>query len=386
MPLQESFNDNDKININILEKTSCFSTKDYHLRADSFAQTLTTSASDIERLNQDIDACFNKMRAEGHDNPILIGAIPFDITKQSTLNFYYDYDKSDKKTLTNYPVNNRTQITNKTSLVERDKFKGIVNNALEAFKNTALKKIVLSQAADFRFDGPQDLAFYLNALLDKNPDAYNFVIPVDGHQYLLGASPELLLSKQNHTFKSNPLAGSRPKLNDAERNQENIQELNQSAKDQNEHRIVVENILCNLVSDCVELKVSEYPDVLETSTMYHLSSTLQGVLREQSPNVLNLALKLHPTPAVCGKPTRLAKEFILNNEGYDRGYYTGLVGWMDLEGNGEWVVTIRCGLLDDKNLRLYAGAGVIEGSDPESEWLETEAKMKTILNLCDSTI
>lgn len=386
MPAQESFKDSDKVINNSSDKMSCFSTKDYHLTAKSFAQTLTTSAADIEFLNQDIDACFNQMKADGHENPLLIGAIPFDITRKSTLNFYHDYDKSDKKTLSLNPIKNETQITNKTLLIEKDKFKHIVNDALDAFKHTALKKIVLSQAADFSFDSPQNPAFYLEALLDKNSTAYNFVIPVDDHQYLLGASPELLLSKQNRNFRSNPLAGSRPKLNDAERNQKNLQELNQSAKDQNEHRIVVENILCNLVPDCVELKVSEFPDVLETSTMYHLSSTLQGVLRQQSPNVLNLALKLHPTPAVCGMPTQLAKEFILDNEGYDRGYYTGLVGWMDAEGNGEWVVTIRCGLLDNNKLRLYAGAGIVEGSDPESEWLETEAKMKTILNLCNSKI
>lgn len=88
---------------------------------------------------------------------------------------------------------------------------------------------------------------------------------------------------------------------------------------------------------------------------------------------------------MCGTPTQLAKDFILQHEGYERGYYTGLVGWMDAEGNGEWVVTIRCGLLNDKKLRLYAGAGIVEGSDPESEWRETEDKMKTILRLCDTS-
>ncbi|MGO1473332.1 MAG: isochorismate synthase [Psychrobacter sp.] len=382
MPLQECRQD--PVGDQTEQDFSCFSTNDYHLIATDFSHTLTTPASALADFNQDIEACFKKMKDEGCKNPILMGAIPFDITNNTLLNFYHSYDKSDKKPQRSASIKNKTQMVQKSLLVEQDKFESVVNHALETFKTTELKKIVLSQAIDFRFDGSQNLAFYLAALLEKNPTAYNFVIPIDEHQYLLGASPELLLSKKSRTVKSNPLAGSRPKLDALEHNQQNQQELHDSIKDQNEHRIVVENISRNLVSDCVELKISEFPDVLETATMFHLSSTLQGILKEKSPNALNLALKLHPTPAVCGTPTPLAKKFILDNEGYDRGYYSGLVGWMDAEGNGEWVVTIRCGLLNDTNLRLYAGAGIVEGSDPESEWLETQAKMKTILNLCDA--
>lgn len=363
---------------------SCFSTNNYYLEATEFSHTLTTPASDMNELNQDIDACFKQMEDDGYKSPILIGAIPFDTTKKSLLNFYRSYDKSDKKPQRLNTIKNETQIVRKSLLIEQGKFESTVHQALEVFKTTALKKIVLSQAIDFSFDGTQDLTAYMRALLEQNPTAYNFVIPVDKHQYLLGASPELLLSKSSRMVKSNPLAGSRPKLENIEHNQQNQRALYDSVKDQNEHQIVVENISRNLISDCVELKISEFPDILETSTMFHLSSTLQGTLKEKSPNALSLALKLHPTPAVCGTPTPLAKKFILDNEGYDRGYYSGLVGWMDAEGNGEWVVTIRCGLLNDSSLRLYAGAGIVEGSNPESEWLETQAKMKTMLNLCHS--
>lgn len=84
---------------------------------------------------------------------------------------------------------------------------------------------------------------------------------------------------------------------------------------------MVENIIRNLATHCVELKVSEFPDILETSTMLHLSSEFQGVLKQQAPDALNLALELHPTPAVCGSPTHVAKQFILDHEGYDRHYY-----------------------------------------------------------------
>ncbi|MGO2997566.1 MULTISPECIES: isochorismate synthase [Psychrobacter] len=364
---------------------ACFSTKEYHLIGKNFSQTLMTPAADTAHFNQRIADRFKEMKNNGDKNPILIAAIPFDIRNDAVLNFYSDYDKSDQKTKKTDLIKNETHIKNKTLLVNQDKFKKTVNYALETFKNTELTKIVLSQAVDVSFDKSQNLAFYLDALLDKNPTAYNFVIPVDNQQYLLGASPELLLSKNDRLVKSNPLAGSRPKRDSLEHNQKNQQALQESIKDQHEHKIVVENISRNLVADCVTLSMSEFPEVLETSTMFHLSSTLQGTLRKAAPNALSLALKLHPTPAVCGTPTQLAKDFILQHEGYERGYYTGLVGWMDAEGNGEWVVTIRCGLLNDKKLRLYAGAGIVEGSDPESEWRETEDKMKTILRLCDTS-
>lgn len=113
--------------------------------------------------------------------------------------------------------------------------------------------------------------------------------------------------------------------------------------------------------------------------MLHLSSIFTGQLRQGAADALNLALDLHPTPAVCGTPTDLAKNFIIENENYDRHYYTGLVGWMDSKGNGEWVVTIRCGLLFDNRMTLYAGAGIVKGSDADAEWHETESKLQTIL-------
>ncbi|HFF5122415.1 acinetobactin biosynthesis isochorismate synthase BasJ, partial [Acinetobacter baumannii] len=254
------------------------------------------------------------------------------------------------------------------------------------FEKKKVEKVVLSQAVEYEFNRHQEPENLLAALLKQNPNAYNFVIPVEHNNYILGASPELLLSKQGRIVTSNPLAGSRPKSKISEKNFVSQQELNHSEKDQHEHRIVVENIIRNLATHCVELKVSEFPDILETSTMLHLSSEFQGVLKQQAPDALNLALELHPTPAVCGSPTHVAKQFILDHEGYDRHYYTGLVGWMDAEGNGEWVVTIRCGLLSENKMRLYAGAGIVEGSDAEAEWLETEAKMQTMLNILNTKI
>lgn len=364
-------------------KFSCFSTKNYHLTVKDFVKTINTPAANITLFNDEIAKCFDEMKKQGSRNPILIGAIPFDITKKSSLNFYADYQKKPQKTSNFHPLRDRDQVevVNKSLLIQRQKFEGAVQLALNAFEAKKVEKVVLSQAVEYEFDHQQKPENLLSALLKQNPNAYNFVIPVEHNHYILGASPELLLSKQDRIVSSNPLAGSRPKSNISEKDLCSKQELHHSEKDQNEHRIVVENILKNLVSYCVELKVSEFPDILETSTMLHLSSEFQGVLKRQAPNALNLALELHPTPAVCGSPTDVAKQFILDHEGYDRHYYTGLVGWMDADGNGEWVVTIRCGLLSENKMRVYAGAGIVKGSDAEAEWFETEAKMQTMLNI-----
>lgn len=370
------------------KKFSCFSTKNYYLEVNEFVKTLNTPAANTALLNEEIAKCFEEIKKQGHQNPVLIGAIPFDITKKSSLNFYADHKKITQASSTINSLKNRNniEIINKSLLIQRQKFEGTVQLALDAFEKKKVEKVVLSQAVEYEFNRHQEPENLLAALLKQNPNAYNFVIPVEHNNYILGASPELLLSKQDRIVTSNPLAGSRPKSKISEKNFVSQQELNHSEKDQHEHRIVVENIIRNLATHCVELKVSEFPDILETSTMLHLSSEFQGVLKQQAPNALNLALELHPTPAVCGSPTHVAKQFILDHEGYDRHYYTGLVGWMDAEGNGEWVVTIRCGLLSENKMRLYAGAGIVEGSDAEAEWLETEAKMQTMLNILNTKV
>lgn len=371
------------------EKFSCFSTKNYHITATRLLKTLHTPVEKTTQFNAEVAEYFKELKQYGCENLILIGAIPFDISQNCTLNFYADFQKTEKtlkESVTQQaPVSAKSidgiDIIQKKTLIQRQKFENTVQMALDAFDREQLKKVVLSQAIEYEFDQKQQPEHLSQTLSRQNPYAYNFVIPVEQNRYIFGASPELLLSKQDRLVCSNPLAGSRPRSFIFEKDTIAKQELQASEKDQHEHQIVVENILKNLVTYCIELKVSESPDILETSTMLHLSSNFQGILKKTAPNVLNLALELHPTPAVCGTPTEAAKQFILDHEGYDRDYYTGLVGWMDAEGNGEWVVTIRCGLLSENKMRLYAGAGIVKGSEADKEWFETEAKMQTMLNV-----
>lgn len=351
---------------------------DRRLGSNELLQRLRTPAGDRTALNRAIADTFARLQAQGEQDPVLIGAIPFDVSRPSSLNFYRRADAVPAAA----PAGSASmQVNNIRPLVERNQFADTVQRALNAFASDELSKIVLSQALEVEFQQEQDILAIVRALQGQNPSAYVFSVPLSAQQTILGASPELLLSRQGRVVTSNPLAGSRPRSGMTQENHDRQLQLQHSAKDQYEHRLVVDGVAATLAPYCYQMSVSEHPHILETSTMMHLSSSVQGELRSGAPDALNLALDLHPTPAVCGTPTAQARQFILEHEGYDRHYYAGLVGWMDAQGNGEWVVTIRCGLLERNSIRLYAGAGIVSGSDPEAEWLETQAKMKTMLNV-----
>lgn len=113
--------------------------------------------------------------------------------------------------------------------------------------------------------------------------------------------------------------------------------------------------------------------------MWHLSTVIKGELLDAEVSSLDLAVALQPTPAVCGAPTEKARQAISEIEPFDRGFFTGMVGWCDADGDGEWVVTIRCAEANGQSLRLFAGAGVVGESKPEEELAETGAKFQTML-------
>lgn len=127
------------------------------------------------------------------------------------------------------------------------------------------------------------------------------------------------------------------------------------------------------------LQSPDSPELLSTPTLWHLSTPIKGEARDARENALSLACLLHPTPALCGSPTNIARDLIEQLEPFDRGLFGGIVGWSDDRGNGEWVVTIRCGTVVEDQVRLFAGAGIVPDSSPESEWHETGVKLNTML-------
>ncbi|WP_121179036.1 isochorismate synthase DhbC [Streptomyces sp. 1114.5] len=252
--------------------------------------------------------------------------------------------------------------------------------AVERLRGGELSKVVLARTLELSAAEPFDLPAILQRLARRDPGGYTFAVPAGGGRTLVGASPELLVSRRGTAVLANPLAGSVPRSADLGEDVRRAAALLESPKDLHEHAVVVDAIREALAPYCRTLEVPERPTLVRTAAMWHLATTVSGELADPSLSALELACALHPTPAVCGTPTDVAREVIGEVEPFDRGLYTGMVGWGDAAGDGEWVVTIRCAEADERTLRVYAGAGVVDRSDPAAELAETSAKFRTFLD------
>ncbi|WP_346012298.1 isochorismate synthase DhbC [Streptomyces sp. SID3343] len=260
-------------------------------------------------------------------------------------------------------------------------YRARVAEAVNRMRDGAFDKVVLARTLELRSSAALDIPVMLQRLARRDPNGYTFAVPgVEPGRTLLGASPELLVSRRGAHVVANPLAGSAKRSDDLAEDVRRAMALLESAKDLHEHAVVVAAVRDALAPYCDTLEIPEQPTLVCTAAMWHLSTTVTGTLGEHRPSALELACALHPTPAVCGTPTTLARATIAELEPFDRGLYTGMVGWGDLDGDGEWVVTIRCAEADADTLRLYAGAGIVEESSPDAETAETEAKFGTFLH------
>ncbi|MGK5642840.1 isochorismate synthase [Streptomyces sp. URMC 126] len=241
-----------------------------------------------------------------------------------------------------------------------------VAEAVRRMKDGEFGKVVLARTLRLTSSRDLDLPALLDRLARRDPSGYTFAVPSGSGRTLLGASPELLVSKRGGRIVTNPLAGSTPRSADLAEDVRRAAALLESEKDLHEHAMVVDAIREALAPYCRSLDVPDRPTLVRTATMWHLSTTLHA-----EP----------AAPAVCGTPTDTARRVIGELEPFDRGAFTGMVGWGDANGDGEWVVTIRCAEAEpaDRRLRLFAGAGVVEQSDPEAETAETGAKFRTFL-------
>ncbi|MFJ6619135.1 isochorismate synthase DhbC [Kitasatospora sp. NPDC091335] len=255
-----------------------------------------------------------------------------------------------------------------------------VAEAVERLRGGELSKVVLARTLELSAAEPFDLPAILQRLARRDPGGYTFAVPAGEGRTLIGASPELLLSRRGTVVLANPLAGSVPRSEDLGEDVRRAAALLESPKDLHEHAVVVDAIREALAPYCRTLEVPERPTLVRTAAMWHLATTIRGELADPAVSALELACALHPTPAVCGTPTDVARRVIGEVEPFDRGLYTGMVGWEDASGDGEWVVTIRCAEAEERTLRVYAGAGVVEQSRPEAELAETSAKFRTFLD------
>jgi isochorismate synthase len=237
-----------------------------------------------------------------------------------------------------------------------------------------LRKVVLAREVVVTADRPFDVAAVVGRLRAGYPGCY--VFSVDG---FVGASPELLVSRQGDVVRSHPMAGTAPRGGDPAADARLAARLLASTKNREEHQITIDMVHDTLLPWCSYLDDEAEPSVVAVANVQHLATMVEGRLSEPAPSVTELVAALHPTPAVCGDPRDEAMAFIEANERLDRRRYTGTVGWVDGRGNGSWAVSVRCADVDGSVARVCAGNGIVADSDPATELAETRLKLQALL-------
>lgn len=260
-----------------------------------------------------------------------------------------------------------------------EEYERCVARAVSRLSGGELRKVVLARTLRVTLEEPVDVRGLLANLLHDNTHGYTYGVDLPSGSTLVGASPELLLSRSGPVVVANPLAGTLPRDPDPDVDRRNAAALLASAKDQDEHVVVVEAVVEALRPFCRRLDVAATPSLVSTPAVWHLSTRVTGELIDSGISALRLAAALHPTPAVCGTPPDRARSTIAELEPFDRGFYAGAVGWCDANGDGQWAVAIRCAEVTDASLCLYSGAGIMPASQPHLELAETSAKFRTLL-------
>jgi isochorismate synthase len=258
-------------------------------------------------------------------------------------------------------------------------YEAAVEAALAAIETGEVEKVVLARSLVVTAGSAIDPRVIARRLRDAETGSFVFLVGLPGASTLVGASPELLVRREGRIVSSDPLAGTARRSADPVRDAEIARQLFGALKEQREHRLVADAVADALAPFCSDLVVDAEPSLSPTGTLWHLRTAVRGTLKPDAPDALTLAAALHPTPAICGTPEGAAAALIARLESVARRFYSGLVGWVDAKGDGEWAITLRCAEVSGATARLHAGAGIVAGSDPAAEDLETEAKFGIML-------
>jgi menaquinone-specific isochorismate synthase len=250
-----------------------------------------------------------------------------------------------------------------------------VGEAVHRITHSAdLRKVVLARDLHASADIPIDPRVLLRWLAARYPGCYTFAC--DG---LVGATPELLIGKDGWEVSSLVLAGTTPRGATQAEDSDLARTMLGSAKENEEHEYAAASLRDTLSPLCAAMYVAPRPELIRLPNVQHLGTRVRGTLAA-ARSALALVAAVHPTAAVGGTPTAAAVEVIRELESMDRERYAGPVGWVDAYGNGEWCIALRCAQLDGNRARLFAGCGIVAGSDPAAELAETESKLRPMRN------
>jgi isochorismate synthase len=319
--------------------------------------------------------------------PIVLGALPFDVNGPAALLVPNTVLRTDGPP--DWPTGPLPCVRITAAVPPPADYRVRISRARDELTapTTSLSKVVLARALQLAADGALDARVILRRLIANDPAAYCYLVDLTaaGADYagaaLVGASPELLVARFGDRVSCQPFAGSAPRAADPQVDAANGAALAASAKDRHEHQLVIDTMRAALEPLCDDLTIAPEPALSRTAAVWHLCTPISGRLRDRSTTAIDLALALHPTPAVGGVPAEAASALIAELEG-DRGFYAGAAGWCDAKGDGYWVVSIRCAQLSaDRHTALaHAGGGIVAESDPDDEVDETTSKFATILS------
>lgn len=258
-------------------------------------------------------------------------------------------------------------------------YRELVVRALESIRAGDLEKVVIARSCTVVASRPFDALRILRNLRSLHPSCTLFAV-ARGPVTFLGATPERLVRLEDERVRADAVAGSAPRGRSLPEDRRISRDLIESKKNQEEHAVVVRCIRDALERRCREISAPEAPRLLQTDGIQHLHTPIEGRLRDRrDTTVLDLVADLHPTPAVGGAPREAALDWLRRYEALDRGWYAGPLGWLTPDGEGEFTVALRSLLLRESRATLFAGAGIVSGSDPESELVETRLKLRSAL-------
>lgn len=269
-------------------------------------------------------------------------------------------------------------VTGRAIPTDRDSWEQAVRESLQAIDSGSISKAVLARTVEVELDAPVDPVDVVGALWGANRDSHAFLFePVPGST-LVGAAPETVATLRDGVFHATAVAGSIRRGDTPREQAELAARLLASEKDRIEQRIALDDMVARLETVAHQIRTDPQPHVLTLARIQHLETEIRASV-PSDVGILDLLRLLHPTPAVCGLPRDAAMSFLADEEPFERGWYAGPVGLFDAEGNGIFVPALRMGVSADSGWRLFAGAGIVEGSVPALEWEETAIKFEPVL-------
>jgi menaquinone-specific isochorismate synthase len=283
--------------------------------------------------------------------------------------------KTSDQTNTLPPVNSISGNSQK----DKKKWMEAVKKAIDEIEFDKVKKVVLSRKVEIELKWEPNISYIIEQLHQKYPECYLFLFH-SGKSSFFGASPEKLIKLSFGWIEADALAGSAPRGNDETEDLKYEKDLQNSTKDIIEHTAVKDYIIKQFSSLADELYYEESPKIKKLSNIQHLWTPVRAKLKSVQ-KMFSILENLHPTPAVCGIPKTEALDTIKKLEDYPRGLYSGIIGWFNFDSEAEFSVAIRSALLKGKKLFIFAGGGIVDGSNPAIEFQETELKLKPIFSL-----